>query len=217
MNHEIHVRQMKAADLPQVAQVHSIAFKGFFLDAMGQPFLRAYYGVVLRYPDSIALVAQYSSGSVVGFAVGFVDPGGFYAFLKRQWARLLPGACYALLRRPQLLGRIVLSNLRVRKKSKAPAGPAEAGTIELASIASATRASGVGSRLVEAFLEQAGRTRGTRVALTTDMNDNQAVQQFYRKHGFAEAGVVHQGTRAMLSFVRDVPGAAGSTINNQLS
>lgn len=203
MNDEIQVRRMQAADLSEVARVHSVAFQGFFLDAMGQPFLRAYYDVVLRYPESIALVAQDAGGRVVGFAVGFVNPSGFYAFLKSQWRRLLPGACYALLRRPQLLGRIVLSNLRVRKKSKAPPSATDT-TIELASIASATRAGGVGSQLIEAFVEQARRTRGTRIALTTDRDDNQPVQQFYRKHGFEEVGILQQGARSMLSLVRQV-------------
>lgn len=203
MTNEIQVRQMTHDDLHAVARVHSIAFSGFFLDAMGQPFLRGYYDVVLRYSESIALVAEDSEGHLAGFAVGFVNPTAFYSFLKSQWLRLLPVACFALVRRPHLFGRIVMTNLRVRKKSK-PAPTASKTTIELASIAVASNGMGVGSRLLHEFLTQTKLTRGTRIALTTDLKDNSAVQNFYRKHGFVEAGIEKQGTREMLSFVREV-------------
>ncbi|WP_374276685.1 GNAT family N-acetyltransferase [Azonexus sp.] len=198
---EIKVREMTANDLHAVASVHSIAFAGFFLEAMGKPFLRGYYDIVLRYPGAVSLVAEDRSGCLIGFVVGFINPSGFYAFLKSQWLRLLPGALYALLRRPYLLARIFVSNLRVRKKSKPVLHDMEA-TTELASIAVASREGGVGSLLIRNFLVKCQERQARRVVLTTDMKENSMVQRFYRKHGFKEIGVERNGRREMLVFER---------------
>lgn len=205
MTDHLHIRPMVPADLPAVAKVHSTAFRGFFLDAMGHSFLCAYYGVVLRYNGSIALVAEDAHGKPVGFAAGFLDPSAFYAFLKSQWLRLVPGAVLGLARRPQLLGRVLLNRSRVERQRGAP--PAST-TVELASIAAAARAGGVGSRLMAAFIEEAGRVGGEKIALTTDAKDNVDVQGFYRKHGFQHVAVEMRGEREMLCLERALVSAA---------
>jgi GNAT superfamily N-acetyltransferase len=212
---QLIVRPMTLADLRSVAQVHCVAFQGFFLDQMGLIFLRAYYKVVLRYQDSIALVAEDADGRIAGFAIGFVNPTGFYAFLKSEWLRLVAGAVIGLLRRPQLLGRVLMNRSRVSNNSKSEP---EADVVELASIAVAEREHGLGSCLIAAFIKQAKLLGGSRITLTTDLKDNAAVQQFYRKHGFIEKGVEMRKVREMLCFelalhsidaVADEPPAAG--------
>lgn len=201
LDDSVYVRKMTSDDLHSVAVVHSIAFSGFFLDAMGKPFLRAYYDIVLRYPGSISLVAEDRSGGLNGFVVGFVNPPGFYSFLRSKWLHLLPSAICALLRRPDLFVKILLSNLRVRKKSKRTVDDSES-AIELASIAVSSKKNGVGSRLIQEFLSQCRGSGAASVNLTTDMKDNGLVQNFYRKHGFSEKGIEHHGRREMLVFER---------------
>jgi ribosomal protein S18 acetylase RimI-like enzyme len=201
MKDQLRIRPMVPADLPAVAEVHCAAFRGFFLDAMGHAFLRAYYGVVLRYAGSVALVAEDAQGKPVGFAAGFLDPSAFYVFLKSQWLRLVPGAVLGLARRPQLLGRVLLNRSRVKEQGRA--APART-TVELASIAAAARAGGIGSRLMAAFIDEAARVGGHKIALTTDAKGNSEVQSFYRKHGFQNVGIEMRGEREMLCLERDL-------------
>jgi ribosomal protein S18 acetylase RimI-like enzyme len=193
----VQIRPMTSSDLPAVARVHQAAFKGFFLDQMGPPFLRRYYATVMDYPNSLSLVAVDAEDEVVAFAAGFIDPAAFYAHFRERRLSFIPAVALALLRQPSLLGRILDNSRRV--KSIATPGP-DVG--ELASIGVEGKGGGVGSLLLGAFCDQMFARGASRVILTTDDADNASTQAFYERRGFRHVGEETRGSRVLRRYER---------------
>jgi ribosomal protein S18 acetylase RimI-like enzyme len=175
------IRALQPADVPAVVAVHLHAFPGFFLSLLGSPFLGAYYRCFPGAPGAIALVAEVD-GAISGFAVGAVNPAGFYRrLLRRHWLRFAIAALPALARDPRRARRIL------RAISHANTNPSGQGVAGLFSIASspAPRVPGTGAELLEEFLARAGGIGATEAWLTTDADGNEAVNRFYQRAGFA--------------------------------
>lgn len=148
---------------------------------LGAAFLSRYYGLVLDYPGGLLWVAEVG-GLPVGFAAGFVRPAGFYRLMRRRAFELGLSAVPALLRRPSIIWRLATNARRT-----GDAGGAEGNVpSELASVAvdPAYACRGIGTQLVRAFIE-ASRAKGADVVyLTTDAQNNDAVNRFYQGLGF---------------------------------
>lgn len=169
-------------DIGAIARVHVQSFSGFYLTDLGDGFLREYYRTVLLYPGGIMLVARVEE-QTSGFAVGFMNPPGFYRCLRSRRLRLAISALPALLRRPALLPGLVG---RARAVTQSGAGRAPPGECELASIAVAPglQGKGIGAQLIRTFVSQARALGGDRVSLSTDAEDNDAANCFYHSLGF---------------------------------
>jgi hypothetical protein len=196
----IEIRPMLKEHLIEVAKVHSVAFKGFFLTLMGEPFLHHYYNSVLDYQKSIALVAIDGDSRIVGLAVGFKDPAEFYRHFRQYRLRMLPAMAMGLLRRPWLLLRILRNAVRVSKDDHIDLSR----IVELASICSILQKRQVGSSLLKAFTLRAQEIDASNVTLTTDELDNLSVRNFYELHGFKFLGKEHRGRRVLLSYSRSL-------------
>lgn len=196
----VRIRLMSRGDLAAVVQVHKGAFSGFFLEQMGAPFLRQYYATVLAYQPNLSLVAVDESGKVVGFAAGFLNPTAFYAHLRRRRIRFVPAIILALLRRPGLLQGILNNSRRV-----STGGVQEARTGELASIGVHAAGSGVGSKLLETFCLRMFSKGADRIALTTDDDGNESVQNFYERRGFRNVVEERRGARLLRRYELTAP------------
>ncbi len=175
------VRWMCGSDVPNVVDLHLAAFPGFFLSFLGGPFLKAFYASVLVDKASIALVAE-QDGRLEGFVVGTVEPRGFYTrTFIRYWWRLALASVAPVLRQPATLLRLVRRVLMVRGAAYEP------GEALLMSIAvdPAVQTRGTGGELVIAFLQEARKRGALVVSLTTDELNNEQVNRFYRRMGFA--------------------------------
>jgi ribosomal protein S18 acetylase RimI-like enzyme len=179
-----------ARDIDELVRIHQVAFPGFYLTLMGSAFLRGYYSSVLTYPNRIALVARRDQVAV-GFAVGFVEPEGFYAHFRAERRKLIPVIALALLRHPELIPRTLRNMRRIQTVQYKP------GEVELSSIAVEPSARGVGSSLLLAFIERARSAGARSVSLTTDAVNNDAVNRFYLKHGFTLRRQFDDGGRLM--------------------
>lgn len=196
MQTTIGIRPMLKEHLTEVAKVHTVAFKGFFLTLMGESFLRHYYNSVLDYQMSIALVAVDSNSRIVGLAVGFKDPTGFYRHFRQYRVRMLPAMAIGLFRRPWLMLKILRNAGRVSKDGDQDTGR----IVELASICAILSKHHVGTSLLEAFMLRAQEMGAGEVSLTTDEQDNLAVRAFYERHGFMEQGREERGRRVLVSY-----------------
>jgi ribosomal protein S18 acetylase RimI-like enzyme len=197
---ESRTRSARITDIDTIATVHEAAFAGFFLARMGAGFLRAYYRLVMDYPGGLLLVSEDETG-VDGFVSGFVDPAGFYGYMVHKRRHLLWPTLCAILRRPVLLPRALFN----RRRIEAVVGTTEPDRCELSSIGvlPVTAGRGLGSALVEAFCEEAGRRGCRRVDLTTDAEDNDDVNAFYLRCGFVmERSFLSGGKRRMNGYVR---------------
>ena len=194
----ISCRVMQQADLDGVVEVHKMAFPGFFLTRMGRPFLRAYYQAVLDFDDSIALVGcDDDAGALLGFAVGFRNPRGFYELFARRRRQLLPAIFFAVLRDPVLVREILRNMRRVEAQAREPVN-----AVELSSIAVGHAGAGVGGQLLDAFAAQAGESGANSLFLTTDADENDAVRRFYERRGFTPDGYEVRGDRRLCRYVR---------------
>jgi ribosomal protein S18 acetylase RimI-like enzyme len=171
---------MQPADLDAVVQVHLSSFSRFFLSSMGAAFLREFYGAAMLDKSSIALVFQ-DDGAPAGFAVGTMQPEGFYGTIARKhWHRLLLGSLMPILKKPQIaLGMA----RRLSMMGQTRYHPGEALLMSIA-VEPARQGAGIGKRLVEEFLSAARQRGAISVCLTTDELNNEGANQFYVRSGF---------------------------------
>ena len=199
------IRPAQAGDVAAIVHVHLQSFPGFFLTFLGPKFLEVLYLKTIEQPDSINYVALGDSARVIGFAVGVTSQGRFYNRLIRKhlisfaWASL-----GGVLRRPSILPRLMRS---LNRPSEAQERSADCLLMSLAVHPSA-QGTGTGSKLVLAFLKEAGRRGARLVSLTTDRAGNKRANRFYESLGFtlAQTYVTPEG-RPMNEYIVELPSA----------
>jgi GNAT superfamily N-acetyltransferase len=175
------VRLMAVSDVSPVVDIHLKAFQGFFLTFLGEPFLRELYIGILNDPSGIAFVNE-MDGDIFGFVAGTDSPQGFYKQLLRQrwwrfgWASILPA-----IKNPRAIPRL----LRAFSRSQDIDVRENCAMLMSIAVSPDIARKGIGVSLVNAFLVEA-KDRGVKqVNLTTDKQNNTAVNRFYQKQGFA--------------------------------
>jgi ribosomal protein S18 acetylase RimI-like enzyme len=181
--------------------VHATAFPGFFLTRLGPAFLRTYYTNIVRDPEGVLLVVE-KEGRVEGFVAGFANPAAFYGRMRSRRVRFGVSTLVGLVRSPALLGRVLANISSVRDRAASVRGPRSA---ELSSIAvtPALQGAGMGQALCRRFCTLMFDRGVDEVHLTTDADDNEAVNRLYRKMGFRLARTFEApGQRRMHEYVR---------------
>lgn len=181
-------------DVPAAAALHARAFPRFFLSGLGEAFLREFYLGFVHDPAGVTVVARDHDGRLVGVVVGTVAPDGFFRrLLRRRGPRLALAAVRPTLRNPRIALRL-LRGLTYRGGVPVAARGALLSSI---CVDPAAAHAGHGRRLLERWW-QAARQRGATAAyLTTDADDNDRVNLFYRRAGWHLVGdyVTREGRR----------------------
>ena len=195
--------RMSQEHLQQVVAVHEVCFPGYYLTDLGPSFLRAMYSWYVQSPEAIAHAALDRDGYVVGFVAGTADDSNYRRSLFRKtWWRMAVALGKRFVSRPALtLGLIgerkesvwqALTAILTRRTGKCARADAifeqEPPTASLISIGvePSMRRLGIGRRLSETFLQEAGRTGCEAVALSV-REDNEAARRFYESLGWTEA------------------------------
>lgn len=197
------LRDAGREDVEGIVGIHVVAFEGFFLTMLGKPFLRELYGAFIRDSDTICLVAE-NAGQLCGFVVGTSKPASFFRrLLARRWYAFVLKSCLSLIRHPVAVGEKLISALHYR--GEAPTGLGGGVLLSSIAVAPAAAGEGVGKLLVEAFCAAAANAGGLYVYLTTDKEDNPAVNRFYLDSGFhVESSFRKHRNRWMNRYVRYV-------------
>jgi len=181
---DVQLQDMAGEDVDAVVDVHLRSFPGFFLSFLGPKFLRLFYYEIARYPAGVARVAVDAGGQIVGFAAGVEGQSGFYHWLIRRRVVGFAWAAFgAFLHRPAIA-------LRLLRALRLPADSGETAAVaRLMSLAvlPEMEGQGVGRRLVGDFLVQMRAREIGSVSLTTDRDDNERANRFYRELGFRVA------------------------------
>ncbi|WP_193614578.1 GNAT family N-acetyltransferase [Nocardioides lijunqiniae] len=180
----VTIRALTREDVREAAALHRTAFPSFFLSSLGEPFLREFYRAFLE-PQGIALVARSEAGHLVGVAVGHTQPAGFFRrLLIRRWYAFALASLRLVLRRPSVVPRL-LRAVTYRGQT-----PLEVRGALLSSICVADEARGTGAakRLLEAWTASVVETGVSEAYLTTDSEDNDRVNAFYRGANWALDG-----------------------------
>ena len=179
---DLVIRPATSFDLNDIVRIHSTAFKGFFLPDLGKNFLKKYYSCVLNYKFSILLAAIYEN-TIVGFAAGFVNPANFYKELRRSKLSLATSILPAIIRKPKRIRRLLVNFKRTNSFSEDPQRKKD--VAELSSIGvKPGEKRGIGTELINAFIQRAKDLGAISVRLTTDTYRNEAVNAFYQRQGF---------------------------------
>lgn len=194
--------RLTAADAAPLAALHRRAFPGFFLSRLGEPFLRQFYLGFVGDETAVTVVTRDELGRPRGVAVGTTHPAGFFSrLLRRRLLGFMFASATAVLRDPRTTPRL-LSAVRYRGGT-----PSETEGALLSSICVDPSRSGVGigGALLSAWRERAEEMGAKRAFLTTDADENEAVNRFYERDGWilSDRFVTAQG-RNMNRYVRDL-------------
>jgi GNAT superfamily N-acetyltransferase len=159
-----------------VVSLHLNAFPDFFLSILGPRFLREFYVSFLMDQAAMAFVACAERDEVVGAIVGPLDPHGFFSrLLRRRWWAFCLAALATALSHPSIVARLIRA---LRYRGDVPKGSVRA-LLSSVAVAPSAQGRGVGKALVLRWLEEARRRGASGCYLTTDADNNRAVNGFY--------------------------------------
>jgi ribosomal protein S18 acetylase RimI-like enzyme len=190
--------------LDAIVQIHLASFEGFFLESMGKRFLKELYRGFLVEPSGLCLVAI-DRKDVVGFVVGTTQPEGFFRrLLRRRWLAFVSAGTTSLILHPIPVGKKFLSALRYR--GERPADVPNATLLSSIGVVPSGMGRGIGKILITSFCERAQLSGASTVFLTTDRDENDAVNQFYISNGFKlHRSFLRERGRWMNLYVRSLP------------
>ena len=201
------LRKMIEADINSVVKIHEKSFQGFFLEKMGYHFLKAYYKIILSYEDSISYVAIDENNEIVGFVVGFVNPKEFYNKFQKSRVKLIFPIMIGIIFRPYIIKEILGNIKRVssyqnnnNNNNNNDDGKSDNDKIELSSIAVKTSSKGIGSELLQIFINKSWQLGLKKIILTTDQDNNHHANAFYLKNGFRQTGVEIRNNRKLIKY-----------------
>lgn len=178
---QITIRGMQRGDVAEVVQVHIASFSGFFLTFLGPAFLRELYTATLIDHAGMSFVAE-EDKELVGFVVGTAQPAGFYRRLLRQrWWRFAWASVVPTLKHPSVIPRLLSAFSMPGHVTQQE----RRGTLMSIAVLPSTQGHGVGGALVQTFLAEARQRDLHQVDLTTDQDNNETANAFYRNLGFA--------------------------------
>lgn len=183
----VYIRELCIEDkgyIKAIAMLHKKAFPSFFLTQLGITFLRVLYCGYLEDRDSGIIIAE-EDEEVIGFIAYSKDYSLFYKrLMKKHFLKFALSSAGASLRHPsfsrRLLGAFTKSKSVVKKEKY----------VELASICvdPEYQGRGIGSSLVSCLKTMVDYEVYAYINLETDAEDNERVNNFYKKNGFSLAG-----------------------------
>jgi len=175
---------LTAPDVRPLARLHREAFPGFFLSTLGEPFLAQFYKGFLADESAVTVVARVADGAVVGAAVGTTEPAGFFGrLIRNRWPGFVLAGAKAVVANPKAASRLVRA---VRYRGDAP-GDGQGALLSSICVDPARQGTGLGRRLVEAWTREVAARGGRAAFLTTDAEENDAVNRFYQTQGWVLA------------------------------
>lgn len=172
---------MTHADVRPLARLHRAAFPGFFLSTLGESFLVQFYRGFLADETAVSVVARGLDGSVQGAVVGTTEPVDFFGrLLRKRWPGFVLASARAVVARPKAATRLV----RAVHYRGNPSAPPHGALLSSICVDPSAQGAGVGRQLVDEWTRHVAE-RGCRSAfLTTDADDNHAVNSFYQTRGW---------------------------------
>ncbi len=194
---------IRYSDARNLAEIHKKAFPNFFLSELGVGFLTEFYRGYSTDPTAVTCVARDENGNPVGAVVGTTQPAGFYSrLLRRRLWGFGTAALRAALTGPQRAPRLIRA---ISYRGEVPTSGRDWALLASICVNPDAESSGLGTELVHEWVRRA-REAGASVAyLSTDRDQNQRVNKFYRRLGWVvdETYRTREG-RPMNRYVRDI-------------
>jgi ribosomal protein S18 acetylase RimI-like enzyme len=176
------VQEMVPTITSTLADLHALAFPGFFLTSLGRTFLCQLYAGFISDPEGICMVAE-ENGAIIGLAAGTIAPWSFFRKqVRRKWFSFALASVPGLLRNFPFAARKCLGALFYRGET--PGDIPDAALLSSLAVLPATRSKGVGQALVRAFADEVHQRGCKAIYLATDEAENENANRFYAKCGF---------------------------------
>jgi ribosomal protein S18 acetylase RimI-like enzyme len=175
------IRKLNLYDSNKVVEIHLKSFKDFFLSSLGERFLYTYYKSCIKSTESITICAIDEDENLLGFCVGCIHSKGFHKrLIKENIQDFMVQGIIILFSNPKAIIRL-LKNLGKNTNAED-----KGDYVELLSIGvlPGLNGQGIGKELIKNFEELAKLKKGKEIALTTDLNNNNKVLEFYFNNGY---------------------------------
>lgn len=175
---EIIYRKLNESEYKAIALIHKKAFGDFFLSSLGIGFLNTYYKACLNEPTSIAVCAVDEIGAIYGFATGSLYASGYHKkLLINNFLSFSMSISKVIFTKPKAIIRLA------KNLNKATNVDDKQDYSELLSIAvdPEYKGTGVAKELLAIFEREAIKMGSSKVALTTDVENNERAISFYKK------------------------------------
>ena len=177
----MNVVSLEKIYIDDIVEVHMRAFPDFFLTFLGPSFLKEFYNSFLEDDAGMGFIAL-ENNQVLGAIVGPLVPDGYFKrLLKRRWLTFCLASFTAVLKKPSVFGRLFRA---VFYRGEAPEQGPQRSLLSSIAVDPDTQGKGVGKALVEAWLAEAQKRGSKGCFLTTDKDNNEAVNGFYKKMGW---------------------------------
>jgi ribosomal protein S18 acetylase RimI-like enzyme len=199
----ITFRRIEKKDIAQVVAVHLVSFQGFFLSSLGSKFLETMYESFMTDDKSVFVVAQ-ENNNIVGFSVGVSHNFSFSSSIS-YWRKL----AFAISLTPVLLRnmRSLLPKIISRYKSEDLnlIVPDKAIFLKSIGVLPTFLGRGIANELIAYFEQESILLGYEQVLLTTDVNNNERVINFYKKSGYIQQDTfIQDNMRSMLVLTKDI-------------
>ena len=164
-----------------IVNVHMRAFPSFFLTFLGPRFLKEFYGSFLVDEAGVGFVAI-EDGEVLGAIVGPIVPDGYFKrLLKRRWWAFCIASLGAVIKKPTVIPRLFRA---VFYRGESPQNGPKLSLLSSIAVSPDAQGKGVGRLLVSRWLKEIQKKGSHGAFLTTDSENNEAVNGFYQNLGW---------------------------------
>ena len=178
------IRKVEVNENRALAKLHMQVVPDFFLASLGEGFLTTYYKVVLRYPETICLLAEDENKNILGFVLGREKAKGYLKrILKSSLFTFVIEGIKLLFIKPKSLIRLV-RNLDKISKDSSISDTQNYAEIGLIGVSPELKGQGIGHKLFEGFIGILKERNVANLSLTTDMDDNEQTITSYKAWGF---------------------------------
>jgi ribosomal protein S18 acetylase RimI-like enzyme len=177
----MNTRKISQAEYSEIAKIHQVAFKDFFLTSLGIDFLKVYYRSCLSAAETIAIGIYSDENILCGFATGTIHSKGFHKkVFYSNWKSFILSILLSVIKNPTSLFRLI-KNLN---KNYYETDDGEYSELLSIGVLPELKGKGIGAELLKSFEEEAKFRGAKQIALTTDYHSNDAVVTFYKKCGY---------------------------------
>lgn len=179
----VSIRELEKEEknrIKTIAELHKRAFPNFFLTQLGLPFLKTLYTGYLLDENSGLIVAE--DDTIVGFLAYSNDYSQFYRnLIKKHLIQFAICSLGAVIKHPSFSKRI----LGAFKKSEAVKKDEKYVEISSICVDPKYKKEGIGSKLMKYVIKEVDFNTFSFINLETDADNNDEVNRFYLRNGFA--------------------------------
>jgi ribosomal protein S18 acetylase RimI-like enzyme len=175
----IEFSQLTDDDITHLAVLHHSVMHTLLSD-LGLPIVLRYYQIAQLDPKALGLCARTASGEILGWAMGSPYPDRINARLRSPLTRFLLQLFRVMLTRPLVLWQLISSVFSAAGQIEMKTGAIE---LTYIGVAPDQRGTGLGNKLLNAFIESSHSTGYRSVVLSVEKENSPAIA-LYEKAGF---------------------------------